>query len=384
MLRQVAILGSTGSIGTQTLQVIAANAKQFKVSVLTAHANDKLLEAQIEQFSPQFAVLTDKSAAERLNKRYKGKTKLLYGTEGLLAAAAYPDSDIVVTALVGFAGLAPTLTAIEAGKTIALANKETLVAAGELVMAAAKQNKVDIIPVDSEHSAIFQCLQGVKTEAVHKLLLTASGGPFRGFNQSQLQQVTVAQCLRHPNWQMGQKITVDSATLANKGLEVIEAHWLFGVDYDSIQAVVHPQSIIHSMVELVDGCVLAQLGLPDMRVPIQYALTYPERSVCDFGRISFEQLQALTFERPDTDCFPALSMAYEVGKRGGAYPCIFNAANEVAVQAFLAGNLNFINIPDVIRLSLDAFTSSDVLDLATLVAADSWARKYAANLINEI
>lgn len=377
-MQHIAILGSTGSIGTQTLQVIEANPGYFTVSVLAAHSNDILLEAQIEKFQPELAVLTDKSAAERLVSRYTGKTRILSGEEGLIEAAIHPATDIVVTALVGFAGLRPTLAAIHAKKTIALANKETLVAAGEIVTKAAKDNGVAIIPVDSEHSAIFQCLQGIDTTSINKILLTASGGPFRTLKTDQLRAVTVADCLKHPNWSMGRKITVDSATLANKGLEVIEARWLFDVSYDQIEVVVHPQSIIHSMVELVDGCVLAQLGLPDMRAPIQYALTYPKRSSANFGRLDFSAINSLTFENPDTDTFSALAMAYEAGRKGGAYPCVFNAANETAVQAFLSGRIGFLHISEIIRHSLDAFHPSDsAITLESLLQADAWARERA-------
>ena len=383
-MRHIAILGSTGSIGTQTLQVIEANAKQFAVSVLAAHSNDHLLEMQIRQFSPKLAVLTDKQAAERLISRYKGKTKILYGEEGLMEAAIYPGTDIVVTALVGFAGLKPTLAAIRAKKTIALANKETLVAAGEIVMKEARSAGVSIIPVDSEHSAIFQCLQGIKTPSVDRLLLTASGGPFRGKNREQLGFVRVEDCLKHPNWSMGKKITVDSATLANKGLEVIEARWLFDIDYDKIEVVVHPQSIIHSMVELTDGCILAQLGLPDMRAPIQYALTYPERSVVNFGRLDFAKIKTLTFEQPDNSTFSALSMAYEAGRKGGAFPCVFNAVNETAVYAFLSGQIAFLDIPEIIRRGLDNFIPTGVVTLELLLQVDAWARKYANEVISSL
>jgi 1-deoxy-D-xylulose-5-phosphate reductoisomerase len=383
-LRNIAILGSTGSIGTQTLEVIRANPGSFGVSVLAAHSNDLLLEEQIGEFCPALAVLTDKSAADRLVRRYKGKTKILSGEDGLIEAAIHNKTDAVLTALVGFAGLKPTLAAIHAKKTILLANKETLVAAGEIVTKAARDNNVAIIPVDSEHSAIFQCLQSVSLSSVRRLLLTASGGPFRGMVKSQLQTVGVADCLNHPNWSMGKKITVDSATLANKGLEVIEARWLFGVDYDSIKVVVHPQSIIHSMVEFHDGCILAQLGLPDMRAPIQYAMTYPERSATDFGRLDFSQLKSLTFEQPDTETFVALPMAYEAGRKGNAFPCVFNAANEIAVNAFLSGEVGFLHISEIICDTLDAFVPIEYVTLEELVKADNWARRYATEAIRSL
>lgn len=380
----IAILGSTGSIGTQTLDVVRANPGRFKVSVLAAHSNVDLLLQQIDEFNPDLAVLTDHEAADRLVRKHNGKTKILSGSEGLMEAAGHSNTQLVVTAMVGFAGLAPTLEAIRAGKTIALANKETLVAAGELVMEAARQYNVPIIPVDSEHCAIFQCLQGIEPNHIRRLLLTASGGPFRGKSLAELGNVGVEECLKHPNWSMGKKITVDSATLANKGLEVIEAHWLFNVDYNSIDVVVHPQSIIHSMVECRDGCVMAQLGLPDMRTPIQYALTYPDRLSTDFGQLEFSKLKSLTFEDPDTTTFPALAMAYEAGRKGGAYPCVFNAANEVAVYAFLAGQIAFLTMARIIRDTLDAFSPQGQVTLEELMRVDQWARDYAGRLIKNI
>lgn len=383
-MRQIAVLGSTGSIGTQTLQVIEANPKDFSISVLAAHSNDKLLEEQINKFKPDIAVLTNEDAANRLIKRYTGRTKILCGEEGLIEAAIHPRVDIVVTALVGFVGLKPTLAAINAKKAIALANKETLVAAGEIVTKAAKDNQVPIIPVDSEHSAIFQCLQGVKKTNLNRLLLTASGGPFRGMSKQELKTVTIADCLRHPNWSMGKKITVDSATLANKGLEVIEAKWLFDVDYDQIEVVVHPQSIIHSMIELTDGCVLGQLGLPDMRPPIQYALTYPQRSLSDYGRLDFAKIKSLTFEQPDMNTFPALAMAYEAGRKGGTFPCVFNAANEVAVNSFLQGKISFLQIAEIIQSSMEACSELGPVTLKSLMQADKWSRNHAQEHINTL
>lgn len=380
-MQNIAILGSTGSVGTQTLDVIAANREQFSVSVLTAYRNDVLLEEQINRFHPDLAVLVDKKAAERLVRRYHGPTKILTGEEGLLEAAVLPQVQTVVTSLVGFAGLAPTLAAIHAGKHIALANKETLVAAGELVMRAAREKGVRILPVDSEHSALFQCLQGERSATVERLILTASGGPFRGMTLEQLKSVTVPQCLCHPNWSMGQKITIDSATLVNKGLEVIEARWLYDIDYEHIDVVIHPQSIIHSMVEFHDGAVMAQLGMPDMRLPIQYALTYPERVKADFPRLKFDQLTTLTFEKPDCSVFPALNYAYQAGKTGGTLPCVFNAANEVAVYAFLKGNLRFLEINELIY---EAMTRHKVIarpTLADLNHADTWARQYIGGIL---
>lgn len=384
MVKSIAVLGSTGSIGTQTLDVIAAQRDRFRVTALAAHHNDKLLAEQIERFRPEIAVLIDNAAADRLRKRYSGPTKILAGGEGLLAAATHGGTDTVLTAMVGFAGLEPTLAAIAAGKDIALANKETLVAAGELVMKEAAGRGVKILPVDSEHSAIFQCLQGERREKVRRILLTASGGPFRGYTKEALASVTVEECLRHPNWTMGQKITVDSATLSNKGLEVIEARWLFGVDYDRVEVVVHPQSVIHSMVEFTDGSVMAQLGQPDMRLPIQYALSHPDRWPSELPRLDFFALKALTFERPATDVFPALSLAYAAGRRGGTAPCVFNAANEVAVYAFLDRRIGFAAIAEVIAATTSRHAVVDSPDLAALMAADAWAREYAGELIRAL
>lgn len=380
-MKTIAILGSTGSIGTQTLEVVAAHRDRFAVAALAAHSNDALLEKQIAAFQPRVAVLADEAAARRLAARYDGPTKILGGKVGVLAAATQPEADVVVTSMVGFAGLEPTIAAIRAGKDIALANKETLVVAGELVMALAKENDVAVLPVDSEHSAIFQCLEGQDRAALHKIWLTASGGPFRGLRRGDLEAVTVERCLKHPNWTMGQKITVDSATLANKGLEVIEAKWLYGVSYDRIQVVVHPQSIVHSMVEFEDGAVLAQLGLPDMRVPIQYALTYPQRLPAPFPKADFWQMRDLTFEAPDLETFEALRLAYEAGQRGGTMPCVFNAANEIAVGAFLHKKLSFLGIYEVIRCAMHAHTAVERPDLGALFEADVWARAYASTWI---
>ncbi|HWQ61946.1 MAG TPA: 1-deoxy-D-xylulose-5-phosphate reductoisomerase, partial [Negativicutes bacterium] len=381
MLKRLSILGSTGSIGTQALEVVAAHPDRFKVVALAAHHNDRLLAEQLERFRPALAVLDDGEAADRLRSHYRGPAKIMAGEEGLLEAATLAEADTVLTSLVGFAGLRPTLAAIEAGKDIALANKETLVAAGELVTAAAKQHGVAISPVDSEHSAILQCLQGEGRESIRRLILTASGGPFRTRPKETLAAVTVAECLRHPNWAMGRKITVDSATLANKGLEVIEARWLFGVDYDRIAVVVHPQSIIHSMVEFADGSVKAQLGRPDMRLPIQYALSAPGRWPADFARLDFTALADLTFEQPDTDRFPALAMGYEAGRHGGTAPCVFNAANEAAVLAFLAEEITFPAIAELIRRALGAHETVAAPVLADLCAADEWARSFVARTI---
>lgn len=348
-MKKIAVLGSTGSIGTQTLDVVRNHSDILKIEVLAANNNDELLEKQIEEFAPSIAVLNDKNAYEKLKARYSGKTQLLCGEESLIEGVVNDKIDTVVTSLMGFAGLRPTMAAIDAGKNIALANKETLVVAGELVMQKAKEKNIEIMPIDSEHGALFQCLHGEDMAKVDKLLVTASGGPFRGKTKEELQNVSVKQCLNHPTWKMGRKITIDSATLMNKGLEVIEAKQLYGVSYDNIQVVVHPQSIVHSMVQYADGSVIAQLASTDMRLPIQYALTYPERMECVAPKLDFWQMQPLTFEKPDTDTFRGLALAYEAGKIGGSMPCVMNAANEIAVEAFLNEQIRFLDIYDIIE-----------------------------------
>ena len=380
-MKNLAILGSTGSIGTQTLDVVRDLPEMFRVAVLAANTSDKKLEAQIDEFRPELAVLADEAAAARLKARYKGATKILGGEDGLVAAAVFPAVDMVVTSLMGFAGLAPTLAAIRAGKNIALANKETLVAAGELVRREASAHGAAILPVDSEHSALFQCLQGEKREAVESLILTASGGPFRGRRKEALAGVSIGDCLKHPTWSMGRKITVDSATLVNKGLEVIEAHWLYDMPYDKIKVVVHPQSIVHSMVAFQDGAVMAQLGVPDMRLPIQYALTYPERMASTLARLDFARLGTLTFEEPDTKTFRGLAIAIEAGRAGGTAPCVMNAANEIAVAAFLDGSIRFLDIYDIIEQTLSARSVRPAESFEILREEDAWARAYAARLL---
>ena len=380
-MKNIAVLGSTGSIGTQTLEVVRRNKDLFHITVLAANASDELLEQQIKEFSPEIAVLSDENAYKRLKARYQGSTKLMGGRAAFIDAAAVPEVDTVVTSMMGFAGLEPTMKAIAAKKNIALANKETLVVAGELVMRAAKANGVKILPVDSEHCAFFQCLQGENLAAVEKLLLTCSGGPFRGKKRAELKDATRAEVLAHPTWNMGQKITVDSATLVNKGLEVIEAKWLYGVDYEQIQVVVHPQSIVHSMVEFTDGAVIAQLGSTDMKLPIQYALTYPNRIHSDFERLDFWQLKDLTFAKPDTDTFKGLKFAYEAGKIGGSMPCIFNAANEIAVGAFLQGVIKFLDIYDIIEETMLKRETIIEPTLEELFAEDKWAREFATGLL---
>lgn len=381
----VAILGSTGSIGTQTLEVIAANSEIFKVKVLTAHANHSLLRQQIDQFRPELVVLADEAAASefRRNGVPDGIT-FLTGTAALQDAAAFADTNVVLNALVGFTGLAPSLACINAGKTLAIANKETLVAAGALVMGLAKQRKVAVVPVDSEHSAIAQCLVGEAGKGIRRLLLTASGGPFRGRKSPELAKVTLQECLKHPNWTMGRKITIDSATLMNKGLEVIEARWLFGIDYENIDVAVHPQSIVHSMVEFIDGSVKAQMGLPDMKLPIQYALNQGERLGVAYTRMDFSRAFSLTFEPPDTETFRALPLAYAAGRQGGTFPCVLNAANEIGVQAFIDGKIGFGDLIPVVENVLAAHDGVALPVLEDYIEADNWARRFAGETIDRV
>lgn len=382
-MKAISILGSTGSIGTQTLDVVAANPERLCVVGLAAHKNDLLLEKQILQFHPQVAALSDPEAALRLKHRYTGPTEILSGPEGVLAVARCDAADTVLGAMVGYAGLVPTLAAIHACKDIALANKETLVAAGSLVMDAVKKAGVRLTPVDSEHSAIFQSLQGNAHKNLRRILLTASGGPFRGKTRKELEGVTVAQCLKHPTWTMGTKVTIDSSTLANKGLEVIEAHWLFDAAYDQIIPIIHPQSIVHSLVEYNDGAVIAQLGVPDMKLPIQYALSYPDRWPVAFDHLDLVKAGQLTFYAPDTDVFRALPLAIQAGKTGGTLPCAFNAANEIAVTAFLKGQLRFLGIAELIERVLDAVEPKAVDSYETIVRADGQARELACRFVGE-
>ena len=380
-MKHISLLGSTGSIGKQTLEVVAANPDKLKVRALAAHRSDELLEQQIRQFEPDIAVLSDKDAAARLAARYHGKTKILAGDEGLLAAATYDGADTVLASMVGYAGLRPTLAAIECGKNIALANKETLVAAGSLVVAAVRKHGVSLTPVDSEHSAIFQSLRGGAEKEVKRLIVTASGGPFRGKKRSELENVTLAQCLKHPNWSMGPKVTLDSSTLANKGLEVMEAHWLFDMPYDKIDVVVHPQSIVHSLVEFCDGSVIAQLGEPDMRLPIQYALSWPDRFDYSFEQLDLVKAASLTFEAPDLEAFPSLKIAVDCGKAGGTLPCAFNAANEEAVNAFLHDKIKYLDIPYITAAVTQAHDNVAEPQIEDIEQADAWARAEAQRVI---
>ena len=353
-MKKIAILGSTGSIGTQTLEVVREN-KDIEVSGLAAGNNIERLEAQIREFAPKVvAVWSEERAKELADKVRDLDVKIVSGMEGLIEVSTLSEVEILVPAIVGMIGIRPTIAAITAGKHIALANKETLVTAGHIIMPLAKEHGVSILPVDSEHSAIFQSLQGGQERALHKILLTASGGPFRGRRWEDLQNVQVEDALKHPNWEMGRKITIDSSTMVNKGLEVIEAKWLFGVDVDQIEVVVQPQSIIHSMVEYVDGAVIAQLGTPDMKLPIQYALYYPERRYLPGDRLDFRGLAQLTFEEPDLETFYGLRLAYEAGKAGGSLPTVFNAANEKAVSKFLNREIRFLEIPEMIQACMEA------------------------------
>lgn len=348
-MKKIAILGSTGSIGTQTLEVVRTN-KDIEISSLAAGSNIELLENQIREFHPKVVCVYKEEKAMELKKRLSDmNVKIVTGMEGLIETACVPDVEMVVTAVVGMIGIRPTIAAIEAGKDIALANKETLVTAGHLIIPLAREKQVRILPVDSEHSAIFQSLQGNSHNKISKILLTASGGPFRGKKQEDLLNVKVEDALKHPNWSMGRKITIDSSTMVNKGLEVIEAKWLFGVSVDEIQVVVQPQSVIHSMVEYEDGAVIAQLGTPDMKLPIQYALYYPQRRYLPGERLDFWSLSHLDFEKPDMDTFYGLSLAYQAGKEGGSMPTVFNAANEMAVNLFLNRKITYLEIVEIVE-----------------------------------
>lgn len=380
-MKHISLMGSTGSIGKQTLEVVAANPDKLKIRVLVAHKSDEILEQQIRQFEPDFAVLTDKEAAARLSARYHGKTEILSGEEGLLAAATYSEVDTVLASMVGYAGLRPTMAAIKCGKNIALANKETLVAGGSLVMKAVAEHGVSLTPVDSEHSAIFQSLRGGAEKEVKRLIITASGGPFRGRKRNELENVTLDQCLKHPNWSMGRKVTLDSSTLANKGLEVIEAHWLFNMPYDKIDVVVHPQSIVHSLVEFCDGSVIAQLGEPDMRLPIQFALSWPERFDYSFEQLDLVRAGNLTFEAPDLEAFPSLKIAMDCGRAGGTLPCAFNAANEEAVNAFFDGKIKYLDIPYINAKTTELCKNVAEPEIEDIVAADAEARRIAREVI---
>ena len=384
-MKKIVILGSTGSIGTSTLDIIAKFPSTFQAIGLTAGTNAEKLEEQIRTFSPAAAAMADEAAAERLRARCKGlKTTILGGADGLRQVATMPEADLVISAIVGGAGLVPTLAAITAGKFIALANKEPMVMAGRLMQDEARKHGVRIFPVDSEHSALFQSMEGHRAEDVLRLILTASGGPLWNLTKEQLQHVTVEQALKHPNWKMGDKITIDSATLMNKGLEVVEARWLFDIPASKIEVVVHRESIVHSLVEYQDRSVIAQLGLPDMRTPIAYAMNYPARVPLDLPSLNLAQIGTLTFFNPDHDRFPCLGFGYEALTTGGTMPAVLNAANEVAVQAFLDRKIGFLGIADTIRRTMDAHKPVEVSTLEDALGADTWARAKAGEIVGSL
>lgn len=375
-MKKIAILGSTGSIGTQTLEIVRNNA-DLSVVALAAGRNVELMEKQIREFAPKFAVMWSKEAAEDLRARIKDTdVKVACGMEGLIEAATLPEAEVLVTAIVGMIGIRPTIAAINAGKTIALANKETLVCAGHIIMPLIKEKKVPLLPVDSEHSAIFQSLQGQPRERLAKILLTASGGPFRGMKREELVNIRPEDALKHPNWSMGRKITIDSSTLVNKGLEVMEAHWLFDTPYDRIQVVVQPQSVIHSMVEYEDGGIMAQLGTADMKLPIQYALFYPDRRFLPGKRLDFYELSGITFEKPDTDTFRGLLLGYRAGETGGSMPTVYNAANEMAVSLFLDGKIGYLKITELIEECMEAHKLIVNPSVEEILQTEQWTYNY--------
>lgn len=382
-MKNISILGSTGSIGKQALDVVRQHSNEFNVTSLVAHSSVHKIIEQAKEFKPQIVGLINDSHYSLL-KTELPNTEIIMGKEALTVAAEQEVADIVLTAIVGAAGIEPTIKAINKGKDIALANKETLVAAGPLITKLCEENNVNIYPVDSEHSAIYQCLEGQNRENVSKLIITASGGPLRKWSKEDLAKATPKDCLLHPTWNMGNKITIDSSTLFNKGLEVIEAHWLFGFEYDDIDVVVHPQSIIHSMVQMKDGAILAQMGMPDMREPIQYALTAPKRLELTMKKLDFTEVMSLDFLPPRRKDFPALDLAYEVGKASGFKPAIFNAANEIAVYAFLDHKIKFNHIFDVVYNVVQAAPSEQEFTLENLLKIDEWARKEAAKYIKEV
>jgi 1-deoxy-D-xylulose-5-phosphate reductoisomerase len=380
MTKRISVLGSTGSIGRNTLDVIAHHPDSFAVSALTAGNNIELLIEQAIQFQPTLVSVANEQLADQARSRLPSNIEVAFGEEGLLRAATLNEVDLVVTAIMGSVGLQPTLAAIEAGKDIGLANKETLVTAGHLVMSLAAQKGTNLLPIDSEHSAIFQCLNGEKMSLVKKIILTSSGGSFRDLSREQLKDVTVEDALKHPTWSMGAKITIDSATMMNKGLEVIEAHWLFSMPYDQIEVVVHPQSIVHSMVEFVDASVMAQLGTPDMRVPIQYALSYPSRVPSPSKPLDLTEIETLHFRKMDYDRYPCLRLAFDSGRSGGTYPAVLNAANEVAVERFLNRSISFLTIEQILASVLDKHIPVSNPSLEEIMKADRWAREQAMKL----
>lgn len=375
-MKKIAILGSTGSIGTQTLEIVRNN-EDLSVVALAAGRNVELMEKQIREFAPKLAVMWSKEAAEDLRARIRDTdVKVVCGMEGLIEAATLPEAEVLITAIVGMIGIRPTIAAINAGKTIALANKETLVCAGHIIMPLIKEKKVPLLPVDSEHSAIFQSLQGQPKERLAKILLTASGGPFRGMKREELVNIRPEDALKHPNWSMGRKITIDSSTLVNKGLEVMEAHWLFDTPYDKIQVVVQPQSVIHSMVEYEDGGIMAQLGTADMKLPIQYALFYPDRRFLPGKRLDFYELSGITFEKPDTDTFRGLLLGYRAGETGGSMPTVYNAANEMAVGLFLDGKIGYLKITELIEECMEAHKLIVNPSVEEILQTEQWTYNY--------
>ncbi|MGG5462312.1 1-deoxy-D-xylulose-5-phosphate reductoisomerase [Clostridium sp. B9] len=384
-MKRISILGVTGSIGTQTLDVLRFHKNDFELVGITANRNIDLTLAIIKEFSPKYVAINHKESYDKLVALVEKeglKCEVIYGMEGLIKIATLDEIDIVVTSVVGMIGLRPTVEAIRKGKDIALANKETLVVAGELVMREAKEHGVKILPVDSEHSAIFQSLQGNDHNKIDKILLTASGGPFRGFTLDKLKEVTPEKALKHPKWNMGQKISIDSSTLMNKGLEVIEAHWLFNCPYSDIEVVVHPQSIIHSMVQYTDGAVIAQLGVPDMKLPIQYALNYPNREGNISEKLDLFKIRELTFEKPDLDTFKCLKLAYEAGEKGKLMPTILNGANEVCVELFLSKNITYLQIPEIIEECMNKFDYNQEVTLDNVIELDKTVRKYIYDKYN--
>jgi 1-deoxy-D-xylulose-5-phosphate reductoisomerase len=379
-MKKVLILGSTGSIGINTLNVIRNFPETFQITALTINTKIDLLETQIHEFNPGTVVVKDEKLGMSLKKRISGNCEVLVGEKGLIDAAANLDYDIFVGAMVGFCGLAPTLEAIKRGKIIALANKETLVVAGELITNLCSRYNAKIIPIDSEHSAIFQCLEGEKKDQVEKIILTASGGPFLHKSKASLETVSVKEALNHPNWKMGDKITIDSASMMNKGLEIIEAFWLFGIEKEKIEVVIHPQSIIHSMIQFVDGSIKAQLVLPDMKLPIQYALTYPDRLTNNFQRLNLVQIGNLSFFPPDLQKFECLTLAYMALTSGGTAPCIMNAANEIAVNKFLNGKIKFSHIPELISSALEKIENHKALSMEAIFECDKETREFVIAL----
>ncbi len=378
-MKKLFLLGSSGSIGQSTLEVVRKYPEKFEIEALTVNSNISSLQSQIKEFKPKIIAVGNEKLLNEMDAALLQNIDVYTGPEGLVEAARHAEYDILVTAVVGFAGLGPTIEGIKRGKRIALANKETLVVAGEIVNKLCGEHKSELIPVDSEHSAIFQCLTGENRSEIKKLLLTASGGPFLNFSGEELAEVSVADALKHPNWEMGHKITIDSATMMNKGLEVIEAHWLFELGRDNIEVVVHPQSIIHSMVEFIDGSIKAQLSMPDMKLPIQYALSYPDRLPADFVETNLSSIKNLTFFEPDFNKFTCLKLAFTAMEEGGIMPCVLNAANEIAVEKFLKQEIPFPGIPEIIESALDNFENKSNPDLGSIIECDSKVREFARN-----